>query len=103
MRSGNPNPNNTKKAGNPRWKKGVSGNPKGRPKGSGSERTKLIGAILRMEEEHSFNWWEETVMQSRTEPSIRIAIMKKLVPDLKSVDINTLMEGKFDINVNITK
>jgi len=42
-------------------------------------------------------------MQSRTEPSIRIAIMKKLVPDLKSVDINTLMEGQLEINVNITK
>jgi len=99
----NPNPKNSKKMGNPKWKKGISGNPKGRPPGSGSERMKLINSILNMEKKHSFNWWEETVMQSRTEPSIRIAIMKKLVPDLKSVDINTLMEGQLEINVNITK
>ena len=90
-----------KKAGNPNWKKGISANPKGRPKGSGSQLPQLLEAIKRVEKKLKLDYFEIMVLRSLHEPSVMNAIARKLIPDLKAVEI-TGQEGG-TIKIIVTK
>ena len=71
---------------------GQSGNPDGRPKGSKSELTKLRDAVKRIEAEKSLKrkkeWrlYDHFIRQAVEDNSVLIALLKKLVPDLKQID-----------------
>ncbi len=90
-----------KKSGNPKWKKGISGNPKGRPKGSGSHLPELLAAIEKVEKKNGFDYFETMVLKSLDEPTLMNAIARKLIPDLKAIEI-TGQEGG-SIKITVTK
>lgn len=73
-----------KKPGNPNLVKGVSGNPGGRPKGTGLKP--LLEAIREWEKKTGRNYYSLMVEKSVTNPVILVAIMKKLVPDLEQIE-----------------
>ena len=79
--------------GNPNWKKGVSGNPKGRPKKGLTEGDMLLAAIDKMEKFKRLSILEHLVDRAYENDAVLIALLKKLVPDLKSMDINALFGG----------
>lgn len=63
------------------FKSGQSGNPAGRPPGTGYKP--LLEAIKRVEKEHRIDYWIELVKKSLKCPRIMVAIIKKLIPDQK--------------------
>lgn len=101
--SGNPN-------GNPNWVKGVSGNPAGRVK---NPMTTLVAeSIARIEKKRQelkekgelpdgelVSFVDNFVEMGYSNPQIMIAVMRKLAPDLKQldVDMNALING--DLNL----
>ncbi|MFH1542719.1 MAG: DUF5681 domain-containing protein [bacterium] len=62
-----------------KFEKGESGNPEGRPRGTGIKP--LLQAIRNVEARKQINYWETVVEQSLNNPSLMIAILKKMVPD----------------------
>ena len=92
-----------KKAGNPNWKKGQSGNPKGRPKGTVSQLPRLLAAIEKVEKEHKIDYFEIMVLRSLFEPSLMNNIHRKLTPDLKSIENNLLLTGDVEFVVTYNK
>ena len=89
------------KRGNPNWKKGVSDNPKGRP--TGTTRTNLLmDAIAKVEKQKGKKkFLIHAVEQAYTDTKVLVAILKKIIPDLKAVEI-TGQEGG-TINITVTK
>lgn len=69
------------------FKPGNNANPKGRPKGSGY-RQAMEKALKEYGEKR---FWRETFEKARTEPAIRIALIKKLVPDMIDVTEKPLL------------
>jgi hypothetical protein len=77
------------------WKKGQSGNPKGRGK---SESRKLFEkAIKQVEKEKKKKYFKHVIECSWTEPSLMKEVLKKLVPDLKMTDVTSGGETIADI------
>jgi len=68
--------------------KGVCGNPKGRPKGSRNKYSvaDLYEAIKEVEEEEKKNLMKHFVKQAFADKTVLVALMKKMLPDLKSVE-----------------
>ena len=66
------------------FQKGKSGNPSGRPKGTGLQP--LLDAIKRVEKKKKQNFYDRAVEMAWLEPTVMMGIIKKLVPDQAPVD-----------------
>jgi len=71
---------------NGQFKKGVSGNPAGGPKG-GSKRDELRAAIERVETKIGKNWLEHQIKKSFDDVPLAIAILARLQPSLKAIEM----------------
>ena len=69
------------------FKKGQSGNPKGRPKGSANKRDELWQAINKIQKGKSRTLIEHAITKAYEDNTILVAILRKLIPDLKAVEI----------------
>ena len=68
------------------WKKGQSGNPKGRQKGIRSEAEKLRQAVKKVEKERGIDFYQHFCERALEDNHILIALMKKLIPDMKQIE-----------------
>lgn len=68
--------------GNPRWKKGVSGNPAGRPSGARDLWPELYEALRTVEEKKKKLFAVRLVELSWNNPHCAVALAKKFWPDL---------------------
>jgi hypothetical protein len=75
--------------------KGQSGNPGGRPKNS--EASMLKKAMRRIEKKRGVNFYERFCEMALEDPSVMVALMKKIIPDLKQVE----MEGNLVAEMGI--
>jgi len=75
--------------GNPKWKKGTSANPKGRPKGAKNKYglTDLHKAMDKAAKNHDGQTLLENFCErAYSDSQCAIAILKKLLPDLKQIE-----------------
>jgi hypothetical protein len=74
---------------------GTSGNPGGRKKGSKNRMSvaRLYDAIEKIEADQDINVMEEFVKKAMKSPRLMIALFKKILPDLKAVE---MLAGLFD-------
>jgi len=72
------------------WPKGVSGNPKGRVKGQNSKLDNLLISVRNVEAKLGTNLLEHFIEEAFADKTILVAAMKKLYPDLKSIEQVTL-------------
>ena len=72
------------------WKKGQSGNPLGRQKGIRSEAEKLRQALKKVEKERDVDFYQHFCERALEDNHILIALMKKLVPDMKQIESESL-------------
>jgi len=75
-----------KKRGNPNWKKGVSGNPKGKKT---SPTQALERAIKTVEKNRRQKLLEHFVKRAFISDAVLVALLKKVFPDLKHVEGRT--------------
>ena len=87
------------KTGNPNWKKGVSANPKGRPKGT-TRTNLLMDAIAKVEKRKKKKFLLHAIEQAYDDPKVLIAILKKIIPDLKAIEITGQEGGTIKITVS---
>ena len=66
---------------NPNWKKGVSGNPNGRPKGTKNFITILNKALKDAEAKHGKHLIDHAIEKSYESDAVLMAVLKKLIPD----------------------
>lgn len=71
------------------WKRGESGNPKGRNKGTKNLVTQqeFIQALRNVEKKRKINVLERFFERALKSDAVLVAVMKKLVPDLKALDM----------------
>ncbi len=87
------------KTGNPNWKKGISANPKGRPKGT-TRTNLLMDAIAKVEKQKGKKkFLLHAVQEAYTDNKVLIAILKKIIPDLKAIEIPGQEGGLIKITV----
>ena len=63
------------------FRKGKSGNPHGRPKGSYALHTMLEKAIKEVEAEQGIDFLREAVKRALKSDAVMIALLRKIVPD----------------------
>jgi len=68
------------------WSKGTSGNPNGRPRKGKAESDKLREAVKRVAKRRGIDFYEAFAEMALEEPSVMIALMRKLLPDLKAIE-----------------
>lgn len=88
------------KTGNPNWKKGKSGNPNGRPKGTNTKIHALEEAIKRVEKKKGKKFLTHAIEQAYEDKTVLVAILKKIAPDLKAVEIAGMEGGSIKITVS---
>lgn len=69
------------------FKKGEINNPGGRKKGVPNKRTELLNAITYVQGKEGKKLLVHAVEQAYQDNSLLIAILKKLIPDLKAVEV----------------
>lgn len=92
------------KRGNPLWKKGESGNPMGRPKGSKNRLTLLREAVIADAEEIVLENWEKivrtTVLLAEAGDTTALKILwDRMIPSRKAVDNDNLDRKDFGIKI----
>ena len=70
------------------FKKGVSGNPAGKPKGALSEITLLKKAIAKVENNKKISLYEHAIERAYVNDSVLIAILKKLIADTADIKLS---------------
>lgn len=69
------------------FKKGQSGNPKGKVKGSVDFISQLKAVIKEVEKEKGISLIKFAVQKAYTNPQVLIAILKKIIPDISKSDV----------------
>ncbi len=69
------------------FKKGQSGNPKGRPKNSVDFVVQLKQALKKVEKEKGISLIEFAVQKAYTNPQVLVAMLKKVLPDMTLQDV----------------
>ena len=69
------------------WKKGQSGNPKGRPPKGRSWMEQLEYAIKEVEKEKKDRFMRQAIKMAWNEPRMMSAILRKLVPDKTHLEV----------------
>lgn len=84
------------------WTKGQTGNPKGRPAGSYTQK-KLEAAIKRWERTHPGEGkvLDRYITMAMSEPSVMVSLMKKLIPDRKAIEAELKNTGRISVVVNL--
>jgi len=72
----------------PKYVKGQSGNPAGKPKGANQPMTELLKAIKLVEKSKRKKLMVHFVEQAYKDNKVLVALMKKVLPDKKVEDIN---------------
>jgi hypothetical protein len=85
---------------NPNWKKGVSGNPNGRP--PNPIRTQLDKALKDVEKRHKKSIIEHALHEAYKDNTLLAAILRKLLPDLKSVEAKVSQDAPFRLIIDMT-
>lgn len=84
----------------PKFKKGQSGNPAGKPKGANQPMTELLKAIKKIEkEEDREKLMEHFVKRAYEDNKVLVALMKKILPDKKIENLNIGGQGNNPIRV----
>ncbi len=79
--------------------KGQSGNPGGRPKGAKSEIDKLRAAIKLVEKEEGIPLYRHFIKRAYLDDTVLIALGKKVLPDLKSIEAQVTGDMNFGVIV----
>jgi len=72
--------------GRTHWKKGHSGNPKGRPKGV-SEIDVFRQALITVEKDKKQKLYEYAIERAFVSDIVLVAILKKLIPDKTGIEL----------------
>lgn len=99
-----PDGSELKRRGNPLWKKGESGNPTGRPKGSKNRLTLLREAVLADAEELVLEKWEDlvrkTIQLAEAGDTTALKILwDRMIPSRKAVDNDNADRKDFGIKI----
>ena len=86
---------NPRAKGNPAWKKGVSGNPKGSPK-SGEKFGDLLSAYMmkKAKAEGYSHWLERVIDMAWKDERLMSSVLRKLIPD------KTELSGKLSADLS---
>jgi hypothetical protein len=81
--------------GNPGWKKGKSGNPKGRPK-AGEQFGDLLSAYMmkKAKMEGYKHWLEHVVNMAWKDERLMVSVLRKLIPD----KVDNEVHGKIEVS-----
>lgn len=84
-----------------RWKKGTAPNPKGRPKGSTNKIpwSDLQKALKEVEKEKGKTLIKHFIERAFDDDGVMVSAMKKMLPDLKSIDIEGSIDGDHKITL----
>lgn len=80
--------------------KGKSGNPAGRVKGENPRVKALLDAIKVVEKRKRKKLLTHAVEQAYKDKTVLVALLKKLIPDLKAVEIAGMEGGSIKITVS---
>jgi len=92
--------------GNPNWKRGVSGNPKGRP--YKPEIAQLREALEKAEEKYDKSFLQHIVERAYVNDQVAIALLRKIVPDkikasteinhnsFRALEVSKMSEGELN-------
>ena len=69
------------------FEKGNIANPAGRPKGVPNKKTELMAAIKYVQGKKGKKLLVHAIEQAYEDPRVLVAILKKLIPDLKMLDV----------------
>lgn len=81
-----------------KYKKGKSGNPGGRPKGSTAEFSiyKLEEAVRKVEKEEKIKIFDHFIHRALMNDKVLVALMKKLVPDREEKELGDSFKDFLD-------
>jgi len=80
-----------------KWKKGQSGNPRGRPPGKTSAEI-LIAALVRQGKKRGQKWEDRVAEMFWTSERVMVAVLSKIIADLQKIDNN--VSGGLTVTIN---